>query len=106
MSTTIKDLKPTLLWSNFSQLNAIPRASKKEEQVIQFMKEFGENLGLETIVDKTGNVLIKKPATVGMESKSTIILQGHLDMVHQKNEETIFDFATQGIAPHSEQIME
>ena len=97
MSSTLKNLKPNLLWSNFSQLNAIPRASKKEEQVIQFMKEFGENLGLETMVDETGNVLIKKPATAGMESKLTIILQGHLDMVHQKNEETIFDFATQGI---------
>ena len=97
MSNTLNELQPTAIWHHFSQLNAIPRASKKEEQVIQFMKEFGENLGLETIVDETGNVLIKKPATRGMEAKPTIILQAHLDMVHQKNAATDFDFATQGI---------
>ena len=97
MSITIKDLEPKQLWSNFSQLNAIPRASKKEAQVIQFIKEFGQKLGLETKEDETGNVLIKKPATAGMEAKATIILQGHLDMVHQKNADTLFDFATQGI---------
>jgi len=97
MSNTVKQLQPTNLWKHFSQLNAVPRASKKERQVIQFIKEFGQNLGLETIVDETGNVLIKKPATSGMESKATVILQGHLDMVHQKNADTIFDFATQGI---------
>ena len=97
MSNTLNHLQPTTIWKHFSQLNAIPRASKKEAQIIQFMKAFGENLGLETIVDKIGNVLIKKPATKGMESKPTIILQGHLDMVHQKNAATDFDFATQGI---------
>ncbi len=97
MSNTLSHLQPTPIWNHFSHLNAIPRASKKEAQVIQFMKAFGENLGLETIVDEIGNVLIKKPATKGMESKATIILQGHLDMVHQKNADTDFDFATQGI---------
>ena len=97
MSNTLSHLQPTAIWQHFSQLNAIPRASKKEERVIQFMKGFGENLGLETIVDQTGNVLIKKPATAGMEAKPTIILQAHLDMVHQKNAATEFDFATQGI---------
>jgi len=86
-----------MLWSNFSDLNAIPRASQKEEQVIRFIKSFGEGLGLETIEDETGNVLIKKPPTTGMESKAAVILQGHLDMVHQKNADTIFDFETQGI---------
>lgn len=97
MSNTLSHLQPIAIWNHFSQLNAIPRASKKEAKVIQFMKAFGEDLGLETIVDKIGNVLIKKPATKGMETKSTIILQGHLDMVHQKNADTDFDFATQGI---------
>ncbi len=97
MSNTLNHLQPTAIWKHFSQLNAIPRASKKEAQVIQFMKTFGENLGLETIGDEIGNVLIKKPATKGMESKPTIILQGHLDMVHQKNANTYFDFTTQGI---------
>ena len=97
MSNTLSHLQPSAIWKHFSQLNAIPRASKKEAQIIQFMQAFGVNLGLETIVDEIGNVLIKKPATKGMESKPTIILQGHLDMVHQKNADTDFDFATQGI---------
>ncbi|HET8573954.1 MAG TPA: aminoacyl-histidine dipeptidase [Edaphocola sp.] len=90
-------LAPKAIWKNFSDLNAVPRPSKKEERVIAFMKAFGESLGLETIVDATGNVLIKKPATPGMESRQTVILQGHLDMVHQKNNDTVFDFATEGI---------
>ncbi|NND10042.1 MAG: aminoacyl-histidine dipeptidase, partial [Flavobacteriaceae bacterium] len=77
-------------------LNAVPRASKKEERVIQFMKEFGENLGLETMEDEVGNVIIKKPATKGMEDRQTVVMQSHLDMVHQKNSDTEFDFDTQG----------
>jgi len=85
------------IWKNFERLNAIPRASKKEEKVIAFMKSFGEELGLETIVDEVGNVIIKKPATAGMEGAPTVILQSHLDMVHQKNNDTVFDFDTQGI---------
>ena len=98
----MKHLQPTAIWTNFSHLNAIPRASKKEEQVIEFIKNFGENLGLETIVDAIGNVLIKKAATAGMEAKPTVIMQGHLDMVHQKNDDTDFDFATQGIQMYVE----
>lgn len=90
-------LAPKAIWKNFANLNAVPRPSKKEERVIAFMKAFGESLGLETIVDATGNVLIKKPATVGMENRQTVILQGHLDMVHQKNNDTVFDFETEGI---------
>lgn len=97
MSTSITTLQPTQLWQNFAQLNAIPRASKKEEKAIQFVKSFGEQLGLETKVDTLGNVLIKKTATKGKEESPTLILQGHLDMVHQKNAETDFDFTTQGI---------
>lgn len=90
-------LAPKAIWKNFSDLNAVPRPSKKEARVIAFMKAFGESLGLETIVDATGNVLIKKPATTGMENRQTVILQGHLDMVHQKNNDTVFDFETEGI---------
>src|SRR5690606_19758095 len=71
--------------------------SKKEERVIAFMKQFGENLGLQTLVDEVGNVIIKKPATPGMENRKPIVLQSHLDMVHQKNNDTVFDFDTQGI---------
>ena len=97
MSTPIKDLEPKAIWKHFSALNAVPRASKKEEQVIAFMKEFGQSLGLETLQDKVGNVIIKKPATSGMEDRKTTVLQSHLDMVHQKNNDTDFDFATEGI---------
>ena len=93
----VRDLSPSAVWNNFEDLNAVPRPSKKEEKVIQFIKDFGKNLSLETYVDSAGNVIIKKPATSGMESKKTVILQSHLDMVHQKNSDTDFDFLTQGI---------
>lgn len=97
MSQDIRQLQPTALWNKFADLNAVPRPSKKEERVIAFMKNFGENLGLETLVDEVGNVIIKKPATAGMENRTTVVMQSHLDMVHQKNNETVFDFDTQGI---------
>lgn len=97
MNQEIRNLEPLVLWNHFADLNAVPRASKKEERVIAFMKKFGEDLGLETIVDEVGNVIIKKPATPGMENRKAIVMQSHLDMVHQKNNDTIFDFDTQGI---------
>jgi len=97
MKSILNKLEPQALWQHFENLNAIPRASKKEEQVIEFMLQFGHSLGLETMKDKVGNVIIKKPASIGMESKTTLVLQSHLDMVHQKNANTPFDFATQGI---------
>ncbi|WP_194768048.1 aminoacyl-histidine dipeptidase [Tamlana sp. I1] len=97
MSTEIRQLEPQALWNKFADLNAVPRPSKKEERVIAFMKAFGENLGLETLVDEVGNVIIKKPATIGMEDRTTIVMQSHLDMVHQKNNDTDFDFDSQGI---------
>lgn len=97
MNSEIRQLEPQALWNKFADLNAVPRPSKKEERVIVFMKDFGKNLGLETIEDEVGNVIIKKPATVGMENRITIVMQSHLDMVHQKNGDTVFDFDTQGI---------
>lgn len=97
MSDTIKQLQPNALWSHFANLNAVPRPSKKEERIIAFMKAFGESLMLETFVDKVGNVIIKKAASSGMEDRKTIVLQSHIDMVHQKNGDTVFDFDTQGI---------
>ncbi len=97
MNEAIRKLEPTAMWNNFANLNAVPRPSKKEERIIQFAKEFGEKLNLPTIVDEVGNVIIKKPATKGMEDRVTIVLQSHLDMVHQKNAATQFDFNTQGI---------
>jgi dipeptidase D len=97
MSQEIRNLEPKDLWNKFADLNAVPRPSKKEERVIEFIKNFGNNLGLETFEDEIRNVIIRKPATAGMENRKTVVLQGHLDMVHQKNNDTIFDFDTQGI---------
>lgn len=97
MNTTIRQLSPEAIWSNFTDLNAVPRPSKKEECVITFIKDFGVGLNLETIEDEVGNVIIKKPATPGMEHRKAVVLQSHLDMVHQKNTDTDFDFLSQGI---------
>ncbi|WP_196891624.1 aminoacyl-histidine dipeptidase [Aureivirga marina] len=97
MSAEIRNLEPKALWNNFADLNAVPRPSKKEEKVINFMVEFGEKLGLKTVVDPVGNVIIKKPATEGMENRKKIVMQSHLDMVCQKNADTEFDFETEGI---------
>ena len=92
----IKDLSPQVVWHHFQALNNVPRPSKKEEKVIAFMKSFGEKNGLDTYVDPAGNVIIKKPATAGMENRQTVIIQSHLDKVHQKNSDTVFDFNSQG----------
>lgn len=97
MSQEIRQLEPKALWNKFADLNAVPRPSKKEERVIAFMKDFGTSLGLETFEDEIRNVIIRKPATPGMENRKAIVMQGHLDMVHQKNNDTNFDFLTQGI---------
>lgn len=97
MNKAIRELEPKVLWNNFADLNAIPRGSKKEERIIQFMVDFGNKLGLETIIDPVQNVIIKKPATKGMENRKTVVLQSHLDMVWQKNNDTNFDFDTEGI---------
>jgi dipeptidase D len=94
---SVRLLDPQILWNHFADLNAVPRPSKKEERVRQFMVDFGTKLGLETIVDKIGNVIIKKPASSGMENCKTVILQSHLDMVHQKNSDKVFDFDNEGI---------
>jgi dipeptidase D len=95
--STIKDLQPKEIWKNFYALTQIPRPSKKEAAVISYMKKFGEDLGLETIVDEVGNVIIRKPATPGMENRKTVVLQGHLDMVPQKNSDKDFNFETDPI---------
>ncbi len=94
---TIRELEPNDLWNHFANLNSVPRPSKKEERVIEFAKKFGESLGLETMVDNVGNVIIRKPASPGMEDRAPIVMQSHLDMVCQKNADTEFDFDTQGI---------
>jgi len=92
-----RELEPSVIWNHFEDLNAVPRPSKKEGRVIEFMMDFGRSLGLNTEKDAAGNVIIKKPATPGMENRETVILQTHIDMVHQKNATTSFDFDKEGI---------
>lgn len=93
----ILSLEPNVIWKHFAALNAVPRPSKKEEQVIAFMLDFGKKLGLPTERDEVGNVLITKPASAGMEDRKTVVLQSHLDMVCQKNAGTDHNFGTQGV---------
>ncbi len=97
MSQEIRNLEPKELWNYFADLNAVPRPSKKEERVRAFAIKFGESLALPTREDAVGNVIITKPATPGMENRAKVVLQSHLDMVHQKNAGTNFNFDTEGI---------
>lgn len=90
--TQIKDIQPTEVWSIFDQMLQIPRPSRHEERIQEWAVNFGKNLGLETIHDEAGNVIIKKAATPGMENRKTVVLQGHLDMVPQKNSDKVHDF--------------
>ncbi len=80
------------MWNYFHEITQIPRPSKKEQRIIDYMKEFGKKHGLETTVDKVGNVIIRKPATKGMEDRKGVIFQTHLDMVPQKNSDKKHDF--------------
>lgn len=89
---TIKELEPSLVWKNFHALTQIPRPSKKEAKAVEYLYRFGKSLGLETIKDETGNIIIRKPATPGMENRKGVILQGHIDMVPQKNADKVHDF--------------
>ena len=88
----LKDLNPGLVWKNFHALTQIPRPSKKEGKAAEYLYEFGKSLGLETVRDEIGNVIIRKPATPGMEDCKGVILQGHIDMVPQKNADVEHDF--------------
>lgn len=85
-------LEPQIVFDCFAEVNKVPRPSKKEEKMIEFLKNFGEGLGLETRVDEVGNVIICKPATKGYENVPTVILQSHFDMVCEKNADVEFDF--------------
>lgn len=90
-------LQPQSVFKCFAQVNQIPRPSKKEEKMIEFLLDFGKKLGLETKRDEAGNVLIRKPATPGFEDRQTIILQSHMDMVCEKNRDVEFDFSKDAI---------
>ena len=89
---TIKDLDPQIVWKNFYALTQIPRPSKHEELAVEYLYNWGKEHGLETIKDEVGNIIIRKPATPGCENMKGVILQGHIDMVPQKNADTVHDF--------------
>ena len=96
------ELKPARVFEQFAKVNQIPRPSKHEEQMIEYLKDFGKKRGLETKVDETGNVLIKKPATSGYENRKTTILQSHMDMVCDKLVDIDFNFKTDPIQTYVE----
>ncbi len=93
----VRQLEPLDLWNRFADLNAIPRPSKHEDNVVEWLHQWAKDKGLSSLQDEVGNVLIKKPSTPGMEGRKTVVLQSHVDMVCQKNEATDFDFMTEGI---------
>ena len=86
------ELKPQCVFEQFARINNIPRPSKHEEKMIEYLKKFGEDLKLETKVDETGNVIIRKPASKGYENRKTLILQSHMDMVCEKLVDKDIDF--------------
>ncbi|MCX6667616.1 MAG: aminoacyl-histidine dipeptidase [Euryarchaeota archaeon] len=88
----IENLEPKVLWKHFDEIRKIPRCSKHEEKIRQYIIDFAKKQGLKTRTDKTGNVVILKSASNGMEKKPTVILQGHMDMVCEKNSDIKFDF--------------
>ena len=97
MSSEIRNLKPSALWNRFADLNEIPRPSKHEEAVCAWLMQWAKDHNLEVWQDDVKNVFMKKPATPGMEDRQTVVLQSHVDMVCQKNNDTEFDFMTEGI---------
>ena len=102
MSQEILNLEPQAVWKHFFALTQIPRPSRSEVRVVEFLKSFGEQLRLETLLDETGNVIIRKPATPGMEARKGVVLQGHVDMVPQKNSDTKHDFTSDPIDAYVE----
>lgn len=104
--TELKDLMKTMepqgVWKNFYAITQVPRSSHQEEEITAFMADFGKRLGLETIVSDVGNVLIRKPATPGMENCKGVVLQAHMDMVAQKSPDKVHDFKTDPITPYVE----
>ncbi|MDR1729292.1 MAG: aminoacyl-histidine dipeptidase [Prevotellaceae bacterium] len=98
--SAITDLKPEMVWHYFDEICKIPHPSKKERKLIGYLVDFGHTHHLETIADATGNVLIRKKATPGMENKPSVVLQSHIDMVAEKNNDTVFDFDKDPIIPY------
>jgi len=102
MATIFDGLTPEKVWKYFYDICEIPRPSKKEERIIEYLKSFGRSHNLETVVDDAGNVVIRKQATTGYEKKKTIVLQSHVDMVCEKNSNIEFDFEKDAIKPRIE----
>lgn len=98
----IRDLEPRLVWEQFDDITRVPRPSKKEEQIIEFLIDFAHRHSLECQRDKIGNVVMRKPATKGYEDRPIVILQSHMDMVCEKNSDVVFDFETQPITTRIE----
>ncbi len=98
----MKNLEPKGLWESFYSLTQIPRPSGHCKEVAAFLVNYGKSLGLETLQDEIGNVLIRKPASAGMEGHPGVILQGHMDMVPQKNSDKVFDFEKDAIQTYIE----
>lgn len=94
--------EPKALWEHFYSLTQIPRPSGKKDQISAFLADYGRSLGLETVVDEIGNVIIRKPASPGYENHPGVILQGHMDMVPQKNNDKVFDFEKDPIRAYVE----
>jgi len=90
--SVIENLEPKLVWKHFDEIRKIPRCSKHEEKIREYILNFAKKNNLKTKTDKPGNVVILKPASPGMEKKPTVILQGHMDMVCEKNSDVKFDF--------------
>ena len=97
MSSPLEALEPKLLWQHFDTIRQIPRPSKHEEKIIEGVKSWAAERGFEVVQDAAGSMTIKVPATPGHEDAPTVILQGHLDMVGEKNSDVDHDFMTQGI---------
>jgi dipeptidase D len=100
LGEALDDLQPRDVFTNFYEITQVPRPSGQMDQIRAFVVAFGEGLGLETIVDEAGNVIIRRPAAAGLENHPGVVLQAHMDMVAQKNDGKMFDFATEPIAAY------
>ena len=98
----IQNLTPSLVWSIFDRITQIPRPSKKESKIVAFLLDFAQKHNLEALKDEADNVIIRKPATSGMKNRQTVILQSHLDMVCEKNNDVAFDFENDAIQTYIE----
>ena len=99
MEEQISKLEPSRLWHYFLEICRIPRPSKKEDRIAEYLLAFAREQGLEGLRDETGNILIRKPGTAGYENRKMVILQSHMDMVCEKNSDTVHDFDKDPIIP-------